>query len=190
MTKEYVKDFHALAEFMLNIANAGKSVAAVLETEEAEKLFTALQEYADIEYGLIDLIGSACDPTYREYYVILTPDETDCFIDICPVHVDHDNREPINNACVDVLVFHYDANTEILDANEITESHVVMMGSDERCGCNDGGVVGHDHTDPYHETRSESVTISPYSIDFDAFEQAMFDSFKYMLNRFQDYLNE
>lgn len=190
MMREYVKDFSALAEYMLDIASNGKSIAAVLEAKETEELFASLQEFICTEYGLIDLIGSECDPSYREYYTIVTPDGGQYFIDICPVHLDHDNRESINNSCADVLVFHYHADTEILDANDTDEYHVFVMRDDDGVYIYEDSVYQQNNQYEPVGTCSESITTEESFRDFGNLELKMRDCIEYMLNQFRDYLTE
>lgn len=200
MTKEYLKDMEALADYLIEISDQGLGVAVVLNDRQTESLFETLLFNPDVHCGTIDYISGFCNDECRQYYVGLVNDGRSNIVDILPVRVDHNASGPITNACVDILVFLDEIDSCILDSNDdgTVQVRVVTFKAGEEDDCHTRYVFNY-HVDQDEDDVEEYTTCECWSgpdihinlyLDADNIDDEIYEAVSFVIDQLKDYFNQ
>lgn len=78
MKNKVFEDFDMLAEYMIDYADEGKVISAVLFYDEAIELMRELLVYEEVEPVLLDISDPKFNGYEQEYYITLTSDYQLC----------------------------------------------------------------------------------------------------------------
>lgn len=121
-----------LCSYMIDMANHGKSVTAVLNYEEAAELMRNLLEEPDVEVGHLEIGNHDYNGYDKEYYVSI---DSDFIIDVCPAMPHYDVKfgyVPVQES--DVILYSGDVKYAIVDINNSDTSYQIEFDIDDYNG--------------------------------------------------------
>lgn len=126
MKNKVFEDFDMLAEYMIDYADEGKVISAVLFYDEAIELMRELLVYEEVEPVLLDISDPKFNGYEQEYYITLTSDYQLCIENAFAngVYLTHE---------ADVVLFDGDVNDKVYQACNSDEFDEINVCEDDIC---------------------------------------------------------